>query len=109
MWVRDEQRIFSEVIPLAADRLNLTDRSWIDQASRANFIRYLASASKEFSPSERAAIIPLFEPWAARIDGQALLATFASGAPIKRPVSLLQRGKNLIRPIAQQLNDRLRH
>ena len=108
MWIRDEQRMFYEVMPLAADRANLTDPAWIDEASRTNFIRYLAAASDEFSPAERTEFVPIFEPWAARVGGQGLLATFAAGGAIKQPTTLLQRGKNLIRPLAQGLNHRLR-
>jgi glycosyltransferase involved in cell wall biosynthesis len=108
MWIRDEQRMFYEVMPLAADRANLTDRAWIDQASRANFIRYLSAASDEFPLSERAELVPVFDSWATRVDGQALLAAFAAGGTIKQPTTLLQRGKNLIRPYAQRFNDRLR-
>jgi glycosyltransferase involved in cell wall biosynthesis len=108
MWIRDEQRMFYEVMPLAADRANLTDRAWIDQASRTNFIRYLAAASDEFSLAERAEFVPIFEPWAERVGGQSLLATFAAGGGIKQPTTLLERGKNLIRPLAQGLNHRLR-
>ena len=108
MWVRDEQRIFGEVMPLAADRLNLTDRGWIDRASRSNFTRYLASACQEFAQAERAAVVPLFEPWAASVDGHSLLATFAAGGSIRQPASFYERSKDLVRPFAQKLNARLR-
>jgi glycosyltransferase involved in cell wall biosynthesis len=108
MWIRDEQRMFYEVMPLAADRAAMADRAWIDAASRANFLRYLASASQEFQPRERPEIVPLFADWAARVAGQAELQRFAAGETISAPVSLVQRGKRLVRPLAQQLYARLR-
>jgi glycosyltransferase involved in cell wall biosynthesis len=108
MWLRDEQRMFYEVMPLAADRANLADRSWIDQASRANFIRYLAAACDEFPIEARADLVPIFEPWAARVKGQSLLATFIAGGSVNQPADLLQRAKSLARPVAQKLNAKLR-
>jgi glycosyltransferase involved in cell wall biosynthesis len=108
MWVRDEQRMFYEVMPLAAKRAGMTDRSWIDEASRANFLRYVASASREFRPEERAEIAPLFETWAARVGGEPELQRFARGETVEVPVTLLQRGKRLLRPLAQGLYSRLR-
>jgi glycosyltransferase involved in cell wall biosynthesis len=108
MWVRDEQRMFYEVMPLAAERAGLADRSWIAEASRENYMRYLASASREFAPHERAEIAPLFECWAARVGGEPELRGFAAGESVKLPVSLIQRGKRLVRPLAQQLYARMR-
>jgi len=108
MWVRDEQRMFYEVMPLAAERAGMTDRGWIDEASRANFLRYVASASKEFKPEERAEIAPLFESWAARVGGEAELRRFAAGERVTVPTSLMQWGKKLVRPLAQSLYSRLR-
>jgi glycosyltransferase involved in cell wall biosynthesis len=103
MWIRDEQRMFYEVIPLAAERAGMVDRSWIDEASRANFFRYLAGASEEFSAQERSEITPLFEPWAARVDGVAALQDFTAGKRISAPVSLAERVKKILRPMAQKL------
>jgi glycosyltransferase involved in cell wall biosynthesis len=108
MWVRDEQRMFYEVMPVAADRAKITDRSWIDEASRKNFIRYLSTASEEFSFEDRAEITPLFHSWADRVGGAAMLKAFAEGGSISNPVSFAERGKNLIRPLAHKLNARLR-
>jgi glycosyltransferase involved in cell wall biosynthesis len=108
MWLRDEMRMFYEVMPFAADRLKLADRTWIDKASRHNFTRYLAGACTKFSPEERAEIVPLFEPWAGRIRAQAVLAKFAAGGTVPEPITLLGRGKRLVRPVAQKLNARLR-
>lgn len=103
MWLRDEQRMFYEVFPLAAERGNMKDRSWIEAASKENFLRYLASASKEFKPAERDEIAPLFQTWAVRTNQQALLQRFAAGESITTPVSLLRRGKKLLRPLVQKL------
>jgi glycosyltransferase involved in cell wall biosynthesis len=108
MWVRDEQRMFYEVMPLAAERAKMTDRSWIDEASRKNFLRYLSDASEEFSAEERAEITPLFQSWADRVGGDTLLKTFAEGRSVSNPVSLAARCKKLIRPFALKLNARLR-
>ena len=108
MWIRDEQRMFYEVMPLAAERAKMPDRSWIEEASQANFLRYLASASREFRPDERAGIAPLFDSWAVRVGGETELQRFASGESIIVPISLMQRGKKLVRPLAQQLYSRLR-
>ena len=103
MWLRDEQRMFYEVMPLAAERARMTDRSWIAEASQTNFLRYLSVASTEFAPEERANIAPLFQSWADRVNGQSQLQDFAAGKNITNPAGLLQRGKNLLRPFAQKL------
>lgn len=104
MWVRDEQRMFSEVFPLAAQRLGLTDLAWLEEACRHNFLRYLSAASREFQPSERAEIAPLFQAWAARVGGENQLHMFAEGGVIEEPVTPLQRVKRIVRPYAQRLN-----
>ncbi len=67
MWLRDEERMFYEVMPLAAERAKMADRSWIDKASHKNFLRYLTAASEEFKPDEREEIAPLFRAWAERV------------------------------------------
>lgn len=103
MWLRDEQRMFYEVFPLAAERAKMKDRSWIEEASKSNFLRYLDAASKEFTPQERAGITPLFQTWAVRTSNEALLNKFAAGESITAPVSLLRRGKKLLRPLVQKL------
>jgi glycosyltransferase involved in cell wall biosynthesis len=103
MWVRDEQRMFEEVMPLAAERAGMTDRSWIAEASHTNFLRYLSAASEEFSPEERPEIAQHFQTWAAKVNGVDLLQDFAVGKTISARVNLMERGKNLIRPFAQRL------
>jgi glycosyltransferase involved in cell wall biosynthesis len=108
MWIRDEVRMFSEVIPLAARRAGMTDAAWIGEAERANFRRYLAAASRTFSPSERPEVVPLFQAWAARAQGQELLRRFELGEAVTIPRSLVGRAKALIRPIAQRLIGALR-
>ena len=108
MWVRDEQRMFNEVIPLAARRLELTDLAWIDESNRHNFLRYLSGASREFAPEERAEITLLFQPWAAQVGGEQQLRIFAEGGVIARPATPLQRAKKLVRPYAQKLSALMR-
>jgi glycosyltransferase involved in cell wall biosynthesis len=108
MWIRDEMRMFAEVMPLAAKRAAITDVRWIDEAARANFRRYLTAASGTFSPSERDDIVPLFQKWADTVNEQALLERFMKGETIITPASLLKRAKALVRPVAQQLATRLR-
>jgi hypothetical protein len=102
MWIRDEMRMFSEVIPLAAGRAGMSDVAWIGEAERANFLRYLAAASRTFLPSERAPVVPLFQAWAGRTEGRELLNRFALGDAITMPQSLLGRAKALLRPFAQR-------
>ena len=107
MWVRDEQRIFTRVIPLAAERAGSSDRAWISEASRANFIRYLASASEKLTRDERVTVLPEFKSWADLVDGARELQIFADGGQVVMPTSLLQRGKRLLRPFAQEIYARL--
>jgi glycosyltransferase involved in cell wall biosynthesis len=108
MWIRDEMRMISEVMPLAAKRAAITDVRWIDEAARANFRRYLTAASGTFLASERDDVIPLFQRWADTVNEQALLERFIKGETIVTPTSLLTRAKALIRPVAQQLAAKLR-
>jgi glycosyltransferase involved in cell wall biosynthesis len=103
MWVRDEQRMFDEVFPLAAERAGVTERAWIAEANQANFLRYLTAASEEFSPSERREIVKDLQSWAVKVDSVAILQDFAVGKNISAPVSLTERAKNIIRPFAQRL------
>ncbi|MDB6083580.1 MAG: glycosyl transferase family 2 [Gammaproteobacteria bacterium] len=108
MWIRDEMRIFTEVMPLAATRAAMADVSWIRESARANFLRYLAAASRTFVPAERHEVAPLFQPWAEWVEGRELLQRFAQGEAITTPVSLTARAKSLIRPLAQRLASGLR-
>ena len=104
MWVHDEQRMFYEVFPLAAKRAGMKDLAWIDKASRVNFLRYITAAYDAFSIPERAALFPLFQPWAARVDGEALLDSFVADRPLPRNLrTLAERGKQFIRPFAQKV------
>jgi glycosyltransferase involved in cell wall biosynthesis len=103
MWLRDEQRMFYEVMPLAAERMKMSDRSWIDKASRKNFMRYLSAASEEFTPEERARIVPLFTSWAERLGAEALVADFAAGKIIIAPISITERGIGYLRPFAKKM------
>jgi len=108
MWIRDEQRMFYEVMPLAAQRAGMADLRWIDDASRANFLKYLASASRAFEPTQRTEIVPLFAGWATRVGGEAELCRFEAGESVSVPWEFLQRGKRLVRPLAQKIYSRLR-
>jgi glycosyltransferase involved in cell wall biosynthesis len=111
MWVRDEVRMFCEVFPLAATRSGMksaAERAWIGHASRENFLRYLAAASDEFAPEERSDITPLFQIWAEQTSYQSLLQSFAAGERISQPISLRQKAKRILRPIAQNLVAQLR-
>jgi len=103
MWIRDEMRMFAQVIPLAAERAGLADREWIRAAERSNFRRYLVGASRGFEPSERAAIVPLFETWAAVVGEEELLRRFGNGEVLMTPVSLRGRVKSWLRPWVQRL------
>jgi glycosyltransferase involved in cell wall biosynthesis len=106
MWIRDEVRMFSEVFPLAATRAGMNapaERAWIAQASRENFLRYLAAASREFVPEERAEVAPLFATWAEQTGERPLLQSFAAGDRIREPISFAEKAKRIVRPIAQDL------
>ncbi|MHB1022950.1 MAG: glycosyltransferase family 2 protein [Acidobacteriaceae bacterium] len=103
MWLRDEQRMFYEVFPLAADRLGMKDRNWIHEASKANLQRYLVAASKEYSREERVDIVPLFESWTKLTQSEKLLEEFARGANIKAPFSFTRQIKRKARPFVQNL------
>jgi glycosyltransferase involved in cell wall biosynthesis len=108
MWIRDEMRMFSEVMPLAAQRASMADIEWIGEAARANFRRYLAAASRTFLPSERREVVPLFQAWANKVNELDLLERFVKGETIATPTTLLGRVKALIRPVAQRLAGVLR-
>lgn len=108
MWIRDEMRIFSDVMPLAAKRAGMAEVDWIGEAERSNFRRYLASASRTFQPSERYEIVPLFQRWADVLGEQDALERFKSGLEITEPASLAKRAKALVRPLAQRILGGLR-
>jgi glycosyltransferase involved in cell wall biosynthesis len=114
MWTRDQHRVFTEVMPLAAERCGLKDLTWITEASRYNFIRYLARASVEFSPHERPAVVALFQPWLDSFattpadPAQIALRDFAAGKVTKTSLPLSLRVKNVLRPMYQKLHYLLR-
>ena len=103
MWVRDEQRIFGDVLPLAAQRLNMADTAWIGVQSRKNFRRYIASASERYAPEERGEIAPLFRDWAESTGSEKLLETFAAGGAIAQEGGVVKRMKDAIRPTARKV------
>jgi glycosyltransferase involved in cell wall biosynthesis len=106
MWTRDQQRIFTEVMPLAAQRCGMKDLAWIEAASRYNFTRYLARASREFTPNPetRAPIVTLFQPWADTLNSHALLKAFADGAITRTSIPLTRRAKTFLRPVFQRFH-----
>jgi hypothetical protein len=108
-WLRDELRIFSEVIPLAADRMNLQNRGWIREASRANLQRYLAAASSEFAPQERAPLLADLTPWAEFNDQLQLVARFKQGEMIRERSSLAGTVRRWLRPLAHRLAHSVAH
>ncbi len=108
MWLRDEERMFYEVMPLAAKRAGMKDLSWIDRASRKNFLKQLAAAVEHLSLEERVKLAPQFASWAARVHEEKKLALFAAGKQIQRPLEWMERAKDCLRPIAHKLHSGLR-
>ena len=116
MWTRDMQRIFGEVIPLAATRCGMTDLGWIEAASLYNYTRYLAKASREFTPNSEARqpVAALFQPWANTFSPQhstaahTALRAFSAGEITRTSLSLSRRTKNLLRPVFQRFHTLLR-
>ena len=108
-WVRDQQRIFEHVIPLAAHRAGITDLSWVSEACRFNFLRHLANACHEFTLAERSGLIPLFQPWATLAGAQSELQSFAAGQMITLPMTLSRRLRRTISPMVHKLYSHLRH
>lgn len=103
MWLRDELRIFTQVMPLAADRLALQDRRWIQEASRVNLRRYLAAASTELPAEDRHTLLPDLTPWAESNGETALVERFARGESIRPKVTLASFTRGLLRPLAHRL------
>ena len=103
MWVRDEQRMFREVLPLAAERLQCKDRGWIAEASRANFLRYLRAAAREFKLTERYALLAELRPWAVSVGETGQLSRFAAGEKLEQPLQLVGLPRRLLRPVAHRV------
>jgi hypothetical protein len=106
MWVRDEQRMFGQVLPAAAERMgqrSLRQRGWIAEASRANFLRYLTAASKEFAPEERTPLLADLRPWAASVGEAAALSRFAAGEQVRERVSVSRLARRLLRPLVHRV------
>ncbi len=103
MWLRDELRIFTHVMPLAADRLKLKDRIWILDASRANLRRYLAAACNELPIEDRALLVPDLMSWAKSNNQVDLAERFARGESIRPKVTLSSFARGLLRPLAHRL------
>ena len=106
MWVRDEQRMFSHVFPLAAERMGMRspkDLAWIAEASRTNFLRYLTAASREFAPGERIPLLADLRPWAASVGETAALSRFAAGEHVTQRPRLSQIVRHLLRPLVHRV------
>jgi hypothetical protein len=108
-WIRDELRVFSQVMPLAAERMQLREREWIIEASRANLRRYVVAASKEFAPEERAEVLVALKPWAEFNGETKLLERFGRGETIREKTSLAGSARRLLRPLAHRLAHRVAH
>ena len=120
MWTRDMQRVFTQVIPCAAQRCGLTtekDLLWIDAANVYNYTRYLARGSREYDPTPEARtdIVPLFHAWAesilsptARATAQTALQAFAKGQVTQTSIPTLRRLKTHLRPLLQRFHSILR-
>jgi hypothetical protein len=111
MWIRDQRRIFQQVMPLAAERGGLTkpdELAFIQQASRYNCLRYLSTACNEFTLEERAAVADLFHPWVAEVNALDVLQRFVQGETIHTPIPFGRRLRRTLRPYAQKLHNFLR-
>ena len=103
-------------MPLAAERCGIKDLTWIREASRYNYTRYLANASREFPPSTEARIpvVALFQPWADSLSthpfdpAQTALRAFADGKITQTSLPLTRRLKNKLRPMYQKFHSLLR-
>jgi glycosyltransferase involved in cell wall biosynthesis len=109
MWIRDELRIFSSVMPLAAERMHLREREWIFDASRVNLQRYVVAASKEFAPDERGDVLEALRPWAEFNGETELLKRFERGEIIREKISLAGSARRLLRPLAHKLAHGVAH
>lgn len=103
MWIRDELRMFSQVMPLAAERMQLRERQWIREASCANLRRYVVAASKEFAPEERGAVMEALKRWAEFNGETELVDRFGRGEAIREKTSLAGSARRLLRPLAHRL------
>jgi hypothetical protein len=106
MWVRDEQRMFGQVLPLAAERLGMRthkQRAWIAEASHANFLRYLTAASKEFAAEERTPLLADLGPWAASVGESAALNRFAAGERVTQRPRAGDVLRHLLRPMVHRI------
>jgi glycosyltransferase involved in cell wall biosynthesis len=107
MWLQDEQRMFRDVMPLAAERAKMKDRGWITRASRENLRRYLVAASESFAPEEREPLLPAFRAWA-QTNGQIkLVQQFAAGESIRPKITPSGAARRMLRPLAQRLAHRM--
>jgi glycosyltransferase involved in cell wall biosynthesis len=114
VWTHDQRLVFTEVMPLAAQRCGMTDQSWIGDANRYNFIRYLARASREFAPHEREPVIAYFQTWANSLppehsaEAAAALRAFAAGEVTRTSIPFTRRAKTFLKPVFQRFHTILR-
>jgi hypothetical protein len=109
MWIRDELRIFTRVMPSAAERMQLREHGWIIEASRANLRRYLVAASNEFAPEERVEVLAALRPWAEFNGETDLVERFGRGETIREKTSLAGSARRLLRPLAHKLAHSVAH
>lgn len=109
MWLRDELRMFTEVMPLAAERARMKDPIWITKASSENLRRYLVAASESFAPEEREPLLPAFRAWAETNGQMKLVQQFAAGVSIRARITAGGAARRMLRPLAQRIAHRMAH
>jgi hypothetical protein len=93
---------------------NSSDLTWISDASRYNFIHYLARASREFAPHERQPVIAHFQTWADSLapehsaEAAAALRAFAAGEVTRTSIPFTRRAKTFLKPVFQRFHTILR-
>jgi GT2 family glycosyltransferase len=101
--LREMHTIYSDLMPRATRSAGLGVPSWIGKASRTQFRRFLAGASREFDPSDRGPLIEAMRPWAESVGEQELFRRFERGDRI-RAVDW----PGLVRPLVRRLVARIR-
>jgi hypothetical protein len=71
--------INSELMPRAAQMAGLGVPPWIASASRTRFRRWVAAASNDFAPHERAQLVDAMRPWAESTGELELFRHFQQG------------------------------
>jgi len=81
--MREMHIIYSGLMPRATRLAGLGVPSWIARASRTQFRQYLAAASKDFAPGERAQLVEAMRPWAESVGEHKLFHRFEQGDRIR--------------------------